>query len=1711
MLRDRPKRSEKPYVYHLDIGAMYPNIILTNRLQPSAIVNDSICAACDFNQAKNDCKRKMDWVWRGDYNPASKGEYDRTRDQLSRERFEDGKSFHQLPEAEQAKLVSTRLKQYAKNAYKKTKITEEITRVDTVCMRENDFYVDTVRNFRDKRYVLKKLTKVWGKKVKDAKDAASKKEAEDKAIVYDSLQVAHKCILNSFYGYVMRKGARWRSMEMAGLVTKTGADMIVQARKLVEQIGRPLELDTDGIWCILPRSFPDNFYFTMKDGSNFKLEYPCIMLNADVHDHFTNHQYQTIKDSEKLTYESRSECSMFFEVDGPYRCMVIPASTDEGRLLKKRYAVFNDDGSLAELKGFELKRRGELELIKQFQRQVFERFLSGSTLIECYDSVAEIANYWIDILDTQGESLETDELVDLISENRNMSRQLEDYGGQKGTSQTTARRLGDFLGAEIIKDKGLNCKFIIAEKPHGAPVTERAIPTAIWKAEPAVMKHYLRKWLKSPGLEDSDFDIRNVLDWEYYRGRLGKTIQKIITIPAALQKVPNPVPRIPHPEWLRKTVSRLNDRYQQKSLKSMFLGAFENGAKLKETSKGVTDIEDMAGSTPRSGLPIVHQTKRGSRNQSDGLNEVNTIVTIDNENDTLEKDLPKVSLSKDNFQEWLARKKKSWNFKERRKRANHEELRGKKHFEDNGTKKQKKSVGSMASYIRDAADSIATFEWHVLEIRDLSSTDNSSGEFTMWVMLSNGSLQKLQINVSKVLYINCREEIEEFASPNLSIKRVEKFLPHNKSISFLYEVTMPYHLFHNESWLERIYEMGKENVIESLYEVNAPTLLRTMVSCGSICRVASSLIGRNGRYQMSDLKRVDNPGQGEYLNSDLAHRKIFLYENLQSRSNTGLIAMFVMDTADQNDSSIKEDDNTKDFSAKCFIWVVKPGGNRGQKAISRNQCGNMFSQILEQIKEGEEVNADYANVSKDTACTIEELSFVGNESGAFKGMHEVLNTYSQGNNGPTFLLLNCTKQVSQFRKSVPSCNLFPLIQLPTSPGVSRNASSLPSLNWEPHAVQLCFEAYFYMGTSSLPQRLAYARFSNIPIGNLGLDADVTTYDVSLSRLLVKNRALTWASNRPGCPDTGYNALPLVSGSTIMGLIGEEYTGTKILDSNDIWGDEDENIKPVVAFPGAYRSICVEIDVHDLIIAAITDVKGSIAGIANNVGNFSSSLAADGSTTPLGDEMSTAISLTLLRSLAQHWLRDASDFNNATADHLLSNFYRIISSPEASLNDPALHRVVLSLMKSTFNQLLGELQRLGCTIVCATFNRIVVATNKYNLPDAKEYIDFIIATLQKSLSDDNSNDGFSRLSLQPSNFYSNYIFLDEHNFGAMYFENREPADEEEAQWSFTMKVNENVNAGSSSENEEVEIVPTVLSGWNVMRYLPNDVCQEYFRAIIGRFSKDVYRKQMLIAAKEEESFNFHDQRRQGRSDPQSKSETKLSPQEQLIAYKKKLISKHFASDITRAVGEIIKEGGGPESFLKLPGSHLDLISPVLEFVKSVIAVLELDPDVDTEVQIMKKSLFAQIGMQEYSQEAKWTNPCTNFILPDVFCTECQESRDVDLCILSPMEYNDDGTERQQRNWTCEDCHTPYDVDSIECRLVEIIGKKCVRYQLQDLRSKSSGQVSRRVLSSKSADAKELKADISREEVASQLWILHNLASYYNLEWLLETTEELLETI
>jgi DNA polymerase epsilon subunit 1 len=76
------------------------------------------------------------------------------------------------------------------------------------------------------------------------------------------------------------------------------------------------------------------------------MSYPCTMLSYLVQ--FTNRQYHDL-DPETGTYKVHSENSIFFELYGPYKAMILLSSKEGDKLLKKRYAAFNDDGSLEEL------------------------------------------------------------------------------------------------------------------------------------------------------------------------------------------------------------------------------------------------------------------------------------------------------------------------------------------------------------------------------------------------------------------------------------------------------------------------------------------------------------------------------------------------------------------------------------------------------------------------------------------------------------------------------------------------------------------------------------------------------------------------------------------------------------------------------------------------------------------------------------------------------------------------------------------------------------------------------------------------------------------------------------------------------------------------------------------------------------------------------------------------------------------------------------------------------------------------------------------------------------------------------------------------------------------------------------------------------------------------------------------------------------------
>ena len=53
------------------------------------------------------------------------------------------------------------------------------------------------------------------------------------------------------------------------------------AKDMIVKVGRPLELDTDGIWCVFPRTFPENFELKPVAGGRAKIfSFPVTILSV---------------------------------------------------------------------------------------------------------------------------------------------------------------------------------------------------------------------------------------------------------------------------------------------------------------------------------------------------------------------------------------------------------------------------------------------------------------------------------------------------------------------------------------------------------------------------------------------------------------------------------------------------------------------------------------------------------------------------------------------------------------------------------------------------------------------------------------------------------------------------------------------------------------------------------------------------------------------------------------------------------------------------------------------------------------------------------------------------------------------------------------------------------------------------------------------------------------------------------------------------------------------------------------------------------------------------------------------------------------------------------------------------------------------------------------------------------------------------------------
>ncbi|XP_044265120.1 DNA polymerase epsilon catalytic subunit 1 isoform X2 [Tribolium madens] len=1581
-LKEQPMRLERPLIYHLDVGAMYPNIILTNRLQPCAIVDETICAACDFNKPGARCQRNMAWMWRAEFMPASRNEYHRIQQQLETEKFPPQypggpqRAYHQLSKQEQADLEKKRLTVYCRKVYKKAKVTKIEERTTTICQKENSFYVDTVRAFRDRRYEYKGLSKKAKQAVAEAikgGDAAEIKSAKNREVLYDSLQLAHKCILNSFYGYVMRRGARWHSMEMAGIVCYTGANIIMRAREIIEKVGRPLELDTDGIWCILPASFPENFTIHTNHTKKNKIivSYPNAVLNAMVKEHFTNDQYHELIDPEKLIFEERSENSIFFEVDGPYKAMVLPASKEEGKKLKKRYAVFNFDGTLAELKGFEVKRRGELQLIKNFQSSVFEAFLKGDTLESCYGAVAQIADYWLDVLFSHGRNMPDSELFDLISENRSMSKKLEEYGEQKSSSISTAKRLAEFLGDQMVKDAGLACKYVIARKPDGAPVTERAIPLAIFQSEISVQRYYLRKWLKDNSI--TEVDIREILDWNYYIERLGGAIQKIITIPAAMQGVPNPVPRVRHPDWLHKKMLEKNDTFKQRRITDMF----------KPQIRDIEDFGTTSGTTEKRPIVTTVKRKRGS-----------------DESEFDEEDLgktwrevmgnpPPYGSTKQHHVAWIAFQKRKWLFQALQRNQG---TRNRKKVKSSASVLRSTTSGTLGGFLQRAQKTLLTLPWQIIQVVPMPTP----GEYKLWALVLN-ELHQIKLVVPRIFYANLKEPkvVEEGAL----FRKCNRTLPRTRQVFNLYMYSVPEEVFQEHG--RKLYLDQTDPNVEGVYETQVPPLFRTFVQIGCLCKVVPGVSSLES-FSLEDLDMC--MGRQQYLVKDSVKR-LYFYHHRHPSKPQHMFGLFL--------TPLK----------KAVVVVVD--------TVKTNLMPNLTKLYQVERVAKKENGCEDDSLPPDTLTF--EIRIETDLHHVYKTLQKALQLYKDEKRGPTLLAIQSSLETPTLRSHIPSFSDFPQVQI----HVQDLEDLYNVLDWQQVGARALIRHYLN-SEKVLDLMIEQSRYFHLPVGNMPPDPAPFGCDLFYARHLTKHNHVLWCSPQDK-PDLG----------------GVEENDSRLLAENQEGSSEVCNI------PGWYSSVCVELDIDSLAINTllqshhVTDIEGTSAATAFDAATATSLEDLVGDNSTVYDETARcAEAFKVLRAMASTWMRDISLYRNVFADFQVVHFYRWLRSPKALLYDPALLRTLQNLMKKLFLQLVAEFKRLGCTIIYANFNKIVICSKKRCVEDALANVEFVVTSIR-------NKELFHSLEITFRQCWECLVWLDLANFAGIQGKLPENLTEEE-------------NQGQDDDE------PTVVMNWNLAERLPETGgCRASFNAVIAGYINAIYTKmkqtenRIARAVLSQPSFG-------------------IGANEDVAQYAKDILS----GEITQKLFQVTERINN--RLKPLP----DGTSPALEFIKAICQVLGLDSVMKETVMHLKANLLRLVGVGEFSEKAEWRDTSVSYVIPQIICKACNHCRDIDL---GRDAY------RSETAWVCPLCTAPYDNAEMELFLLDTINKKFLAYNLQDLQCKKCAQIKLENLIFRCQCAGEFKCLISRSDLLKLIETFQHLAETFNMSALQENTEQILKLV
>jgi len=639
------------------------------------------------------------------------------------------------------------------------------------------------------------------------------------------------------------------------------------------------------------------------------------------------------------------------------------------------------------------------------------------------------------------------------------------------------------------------------------------------------------------------------------------------------------------------------------------------------------------------------------------------------------------------------------------------------------------------------------------------------------------------------------------------------------------------------------------------------------------------------------------------------------------------------------------------------------------------------------------------------------------------------------------VVISSSKDQSYFERFAPKLSKFPIFSMPQAKG----PHSLDVFPWQSHVGQKFLSRYLSLGTW-IDRMTSLADYYDVPIGHIEGDQPLFLADLSFARKLSQQDMVLWWSPSDW-PD--------------LGGIENDRRPLEPLPKTDFQSS------------GVFSNVCLEITVRNLAVDSVmqsvlvNELEGSggstaFDSVSHTINEYSTGETERNVT--LGESQISVQMFGILKTMVKGWLLDKiQDGSNSPGTIAIDHFWRWISSTASQLYDPSLHRFVHGLMRKTFIQLLAEFKRLGSHVVHADFGTILLATSK---PPGTAYAYATYITTAVT-----SHELFQHIYLHTDRYYDFLVYMDPANMGGI--------------------ICEDPLAINPPEELCLEM------RWNIQQFL-SPAIQNDFAAVVQYFILELFKiKQKLNAGRLPLRILKN-------GDPHStqRDAAKLTEIENIQEF----IARKLTRKLLKTV-EAIKDrfhdfmlhnnkDVDPEDFVfpVLPGSHLHLNNPPLEFVKFTCAIFSLAKEYRVEIGVLKRNLLDLIGVREFATEATFRNPCEPLKLANVPCRHCDVLRDFDFCrdpelLPNNLEVNP--------KWLCVNCGGEYDRTAIEFSLIEMTRSLERAFSQQDLRCSKCQQIKSDNVSRWCHCSGSYQFTTNKVDVRRKLRTTVNVAREYNL--------------